>query len=90
MRYLVAIIFVFLVGCAGTNFSWDNARKLKLGMNETEVVELMGPPNHINSSTNGTIWVWVWVNLYSQTKTLTVTMKDGVLTKIPDIPKTYQ
>ena len=40
--FLTALFSVLLVGCAGTNFNWDNARQIKQGMNEKEAVALMG------------------------------------------------
>lgn len=46
MRALVAAsMLALLAGCAGTDFTYDNARKVRVGMTEAEVARLMGPPS---------------------------------------------
>jgi outer membrane protein assembly factor BamE (lipoprotein component of BamABCDE complex) len=37
-------IVALLCGCAGTNFSFDNARQIKPGMKSAEVQKRMGKP----------------------------------------------
>lgn len=82
-------ICVFVSACAGTPFTWDDARKVRLGMNEDQVVEIMGKPSRVSSGPNGTTWAWVWVNPYAETRTFVLTMKNGEVTTLPDIPKSY-
>lgn len=82
-------ICILISACAGTPFSWEDARKVQLGMNEDQVVEIMGRPSRVSSGPNGTTWVWFWVNLYAETRSFVLTMKNGEVAILPDIPKLY-
>lgn len=57
-----------LSGCAtaGNKINWDNARAVKQGMTQQEVIALMGEPVKVASRDDGTTrYVWVYVNLWS-------------------------
>lgn len=89
-RMMLCALPAALAACAGTNFSWDKARQLEVGMKPADVEAIMGPPNNVKSTPEGMIWVWVWVNLTSETRTLSVVFKNGVLAKVPEIPDSYR
>lgn len=48
MRYLILILFTLTAACAtvGTNVTAEQAATIEPGMTRTEVVELLGKPNH--------------------------------------------
>ena len=88
--FALVISAILLAGCAGTNFSWDNARQIKQGMNEQEVLTLLGKPNLTKSSPEGLVYVWSFANgLTGSVRTVSVVMKDGVVVSAPVIPAGY-
>lgn len=91
LRYAAVAALIWLAGCAGTDFEWDAARKLKVGMTSSEVEKLIGPPNSVKSTPNGMLWVWVHVNTFAGTsRTLSVPFKDGKVAEVPQIPESFK
>lgn len=87
---LVAVVVASLAGCAGTNFNWNNARQIKEGMSEQQVLTLLGKPNMTTSTPNGLIYVWSFANGFTGTaRSVSVIMKDGVVVSAPSIPDSY-
>lgn len=64
---LAVVVAAGLVGCAGTNFNWNNARQIKEGMSEQQVLSLLGKPNMTTSTPNGLIYVWSFANGFTGT-----------------------
>lgn len=80
-----------LAGCAGTDFDWASARRIKVGMTERELVELMGPPYMVRSGPDGQTWVWSHASLVSgQTRSVAVSLKDGAVSQAPSIPDAFK
>lgn len=89
-KVLASIIAALLItGCAGTRFTWDQARSIRSGMTEAEITTLMGPPNAVRSSAGQQVWVWVWVDAFIGTRTVSVVMKDGLVAEKPEIPASF-
>nr|DAS44423.1 MAG TPA: SmpA / OmlA family [Bacteriophage sp.] len=87
---LAAVVAAGLAGCAGTNFNWNNARQIKEGMSEQQVLTLLGKPNMTTSTPNGLIYVWSFANGFTGTaRSVSVIMKDGVVVSAPSIPDSY-
>lgn len=87
---LAAVVAVGLAGCAGTNFNWNNARQIKEGMSEQQVLSLLGKPNMTTSTPNGLIYVWSFANGFTgSARSVSVIMKDGVVVSAPSIPDSY-
>ena len=55
--FLAALVSVTLAGCFGNNFSWTNARQIRQGMSEREVIALMGKPTRIQPSPIGLVYI---------------------------------
>ena len=88
--FTLAVSAVLLVGCAGTNFSWENARKIKEGMAEQEVLALLGTPTETKSAPEGLVYAWTHVNgMTGSVKTVSLVMKDGVVVSAPVVPAGY-
>lgn len=88
---LVALCMVLLLSaCAGTRFTWDQARQIRVGMTEKEVTELMGDANNVVAQGSRQKWVWVWVNLYSSTRTVTTIFENGKVVEVPTIPESWK
>lgn len=91
MKKLIMLFCVcFLAACAGNNFNWDNARKIKEGMPESEMLEIMGKPNAVKSDSNGLVYVWTHVNgLTGSVKTVSAVVKEGRVVSAPSVPSSY-
>lgn len=90
-RYaLVLASALFLSACAGTNFSFENARKVQVGMTESEVIGIMGKPFMVTTRGDKVIWVWSHANAFSGAKSVSFVFKDGVVDNVPNLPKTFE
>ena len=81
-----------LSACAGSgSINWDQARQLKVGMTEAELVRTLGQPYSVVSKSDGTqMWIWVNVVAFGGAEHLSVAMKDGKATQVPVIPATFK
>ena len=88
----IALLFAVLAlaACAGTRFSFENARKLQVGMTEAQVSQIMGRPYQVTVRGDQTIWTWVFVNaITGANRSLALPFKDGKLTDAPKIPDSF-
>ncbi|WP_315400231.1 hypothetical protein [Neisseria sicca] len=84
--FLAALVSVTLAGCFGNNFSWTNARQIRQGMSEREVIALMGKPIRIQPSPIGLVYIWGHLNAVTgSVKTTSVIVNDGVVAADPII-----
>ncbi|QPG62056.1 outer membrane protein assembly factor BamE [Pseudomonas sp. BIGb0427] len=93
MRRLVAVaaLAAVLGGCAGTNFTYDQARQVKVGMTEDQVVELMGPPYSVVSRADGQMWIWSHANgMSGSSRVVSFRMIDGKVVEVPTIPASFE
>lgn len=79
-----------LVGCAGTQFTWDQARQLRNGMTEQEATAVMGAPTTVRAQGDRQTWVWVWVNSFTGTQTVSAVFQNGTLVEAPKIPDSFK
>lgn len=87
---LTLSVAAILSACAGTNFSYDQARKVQVGMNESEVVSIMGKPYSVISRPDGQVWVWSYANgMSGKSRAVSFLMKDGQVFKTPSIPQSF-
>lgn len=88
---VTAILALVLAGCAGTNFSYDDARKVKVGMTEDEVTQIMGPPYSVVSRADGQMWVWSHANgMSGASRVISFRMVDGKVVEVPVIPSSFK
>lgn len=92
MRALIVIsLLAALSGCAGTNFSYENARQVKVGMTEAEVTRLMGQPYSVASRGDEQMWVWSRANGFTgASRSVSFKMKDGRVIEVPQIPESFE
>lgn len=92
MRNFISAVIVLaaLAGCAGTNFSYDQARQVRLGMTEAEVMQVMGRPYSVVSRPDGQMWVWSRANAFGSAKAVSFRLKDGKVVEVPDIPDSFR
>jgi outer membrane protein assembly factor BamE (lipoprotein component of BamABCDE complex) len=88
--FLLLLAAIIFSGCAGTRFSWDDARKIKAGMTTNEVTQLIGFPNDIASTGDMVRYTWVFVNgITFSNRTLSIAFKDGKVAETPKIPESF-
>lgn len=92
MRALIAATaLAVLVGCAGTNFSYDKARQVEIGMTEAELVGLMGSPYSVTSRPGSQLWIWSHANgLSGSSRAVSFELRDGRVVSVPEIPASFR
>jgi len=88
MRVIPMLLLVAAIsGCAGTNFDYDDARQVKIGMTEAQVLELMDKPYSVTQNGNSEIWVWSRANGFTgSSRAVSFILRDGVVVGVPKIP----
>lgn len=91
MRILcIASLLLALSGCAGTNFTFDQARQVKVGMTASEVTSIMGRPYAVNSRDGAEIWVWSRANGFTgSSRAVSFTLRNGIVENVPVIPDDF-
>ncbi len=88
---LLAVVFAVLAGCAGSRFTFDNARQVKPGMSESDVTQLLGPPYSVTSRGDTQIWVWSYANgLTGAHQSVAFPMQGGKVVSVPTIPASFR
>lgn len=91
MRALIAAAAIAaLMGCAGTNFSYDKARQVEVGMTEAELIGLMGSPYSVTSRSGSQLWIWSHANVFGSARTVSFEIKDGRVFAVPSIPNNFK
>lgn len=92
MRALATLLAVtFFAGCAGTNFSYDKARQVQVGMTEGELIELMGKPYSVIARSGSQMWVWSYANsLSGSSRAVSYELRDGRVVSVPEIPGSFR
>lgn len=86
-----AALALVLSGCAGTSFSYDEARKVKVGMTEEQVTQIMGPPYSVVSRADGQMWIWSHANgMTGASKVISFRLVDGKVVEVPTIPTSFK
>ncbi len=72
-----------LSACAvGSHFEFASMERITPGMNEAQVIEVMGSkPTAISASGNATVLVWSYGNALGEGRSARVVLKDG---RVPD------
>lgn len=83
LLFLVLLVSTALAACAGTPFSWENARKIQPGMTSNEVTAIMGQPYMINVSGNKTIYTWSYAEAFAGSRAVSVVFVDNKVNQAP-------
>lgn len=88
---VAAVLALVLSGCAGTSFSYDEARKVKLGMTEDQVTQIMGQPYSVVSRADGQMWIWSYANgMTGASRVISFRMVGGKVVEVPTIPSSFK
>lgn len=90
MRFALVLAVGILAGCAGTNFSFDAARTVKLGMTEQEVTQRLGAPYMVQAAGPEQVWVWSYASAFGGVKTVSFRFKDGQVVAVPSLPESFK
>lgn len=83
----VFLLGLVLTGCVGTNFTWQQASQVKVGMTDGEVLQIMGKPYLFNSFSNRVEWIYAWGSLSGQSRSVIFNFDtNGIVTSTPHIP----
>lgn len=92
-RLMATVLFVgvaALAGCAGTRFSFEEARQIKVGMTEAEVTERLGRPYSVATRGDAQVWVWSYANgLTGGHRSISFIFKEGKVHAVPSIPSSF-
>ncbi|TWI52985.1 Beta-barrel assembly machine subunit BamE [Pseudomonas duriflava] len=89
-KFLAAVALAGAIsGCAGTSFDYSQARQVKVGMTEAEVVQIMGRPYSVVSRGDEQMWVWSHANVFAGSKAVSFKMKGGKVIETPSIPSSF-
>jgi hypothetical protein len=92
------LIFAFFVAAAlisspvdAKKISWDNARKIQVGMTTEQVTKLMGKPTSVSVTSDGRVrYIWVHVGMFTlATQSLYIDFIDGKAAAVPVIPDEF-
>jgi len=86
---LVTTAAALLCGCAGTRFSFDQARQIKVGMTTNQVEQIMGNPYTVATSQNTTIWCYSYATGLGNSKSVSFIIVDGKVSQVPTIPASF-
>ena len=86
---LIIAVAALLAACAGTPFTYGEANKVKVGMTEDQVYELMGNPYSIISKPDSQMWIWSHATAFGGAKSVSFEFKDGLVAAVPNIPKAF-
>ncbi|MBY8946367.1 outer membrane protein assembly factor BamE [Pseudomonas sp. SH10-3B] len=86
-----AVLALVLSGCAGTSFSYDDARKVQVGMTEEQITQIMGPPYSVVSRADGQMWIWSHANgMTGASRVISFRLVDGKVVEVPTIPASFK
>jgi hypothetical protein len=84
---LLSIGTLLLASCAGTPFSWSEARQVRVGMTSEQVTRLMGHPYTVSSGQEGDEqWAWSYGTGLGTGGYYKITLKNNHVTDVPNIP----
>jgi outer membrane protein assembly factor BamE (lipoprotein component of BamABCDE complex) len=78
-----------LAACAGTPFSFGQASKVKVGMTEDQLYEIMGNPYSVVSKADSQMWIYTHATAFGGAKSVSYELKDGKVATVPAIPKSF-
>lgn len=92
MRTLLALLLASsIAACAGSPFKFENARKVTVGMTQSELTNLLGKPYLVTSRGQDEIWVWSHANgLTGGAKSVSFVIREGKVVSVPTIPDSFK
>lgn len=83
------LAIAILAGCAGSPFSFTDARQVKVGMSEAELQKVMGRPYSVVSRDGHQMWIYSFATGMGNFRTVSFQTKDGKVSEVPVIPSSF-
>ena len=77
VRALCVGLALMLCACAGTNFDWEDAERIKPGMTEAEVVSILGSPYSRAQEGRVTVLTWSYADAFGGGRAVSFRLVDG-------------
>lgn len=77
VRVLCVWLALMLCACAGTNFDWEDAERIKPGMTEAEVVSILGSPYSRAQEGRVTVLTWSYADAFGGGRAVSFRLVDG-------------
>ncbi|WP_076591718.1 hypothetical protein [Herminiimonas arsenitoxidans] len=89
---IAALTSILFSACAsaGTTFNWDQARSIKAGMTEEEVIEKIGKPYAITAQGQRQVWLYSHANASGVANSISLIMKNGRVFEAPRVPYSFK
>lgn len=87
---LAIALSLCLAACAGTKFSFDDARRVQVGMTETQLQQILGAPAAVVAKGDQVVWVWSYADAFTGAKSVSFVLKDGLVVSVPNLPATFK
>jgi len=81
---------LLIAGCIGTNFSFDNARRIHIGMTSEEVQRIMGKPFMVSTTATNEIWVYSYASGFGAVKSVSYMFDRNKVKEVPLIPDSFK
>lgn len=86
---LIVLVAAALCGCAGTNFTFEKARKVQVGMTCNDVQKIMGRPFMVTAVGTNEIWVYSYANGFGTARSVSFILNGGKVAEVPPIPSSF-
>ena len=89
--FMIAVLAITLLSaCAGPQFKWSDAGKIKSGMTTEEVTQIMGEPNGVSSNDGKLFYTWASRKMCKGSRAITIEFKENKVTEAPAIPSSFK
>lgn len=85
----IIVAATLLTGCAGTYFTFDKAREIKVGMTGADIQQIMGRPYMVTTSAGKEIWVYTYATGFGSVRSVSYILRDGKVVEVPEIPGSF-
>lgn len=90
LSLVTAALTALLCGCVGTHFNFDQVRRVRVGMTEREVTNIMGKPNTITAAGGQVRWVYAFGTALGTGKAASFVFRDGQVVEVPAVPTSFK
>lgn len=88
-RLAALLCAAMVAGCAGTPFSFDSARQVRVGMTEAQLTGIMGRPYSVTTRGDQQIWVWSEASAFGGARSVSFVLRGGKVEGVPTIPASF-
>jgi outer membrane protein assembly factor BamE (lipoprotein component of BamABCDE complex) len=79
---------LFITGCAGSQFQWHEAARVRVGMTTAQVQQIMGRPYSVVTQGETERWIWSYADVMftGSVRSFSIQVKNGRVIEVPRIP----